>query len=64
MIESNFYVLSHMRPHKAQRSKRRAYLENTLAQLTQYHKTAPRLKRPVIFRLIANYNKLLEKIGA
>jgi hypothetical protein len=60
--ESNFYILSHMRPPRAKRSKRIAYLENTLAQLAQYHKVAPRLKQPVIFRLIVRYETLINKI--
>jgi hypothetical protein len=62
MIESNFYILSHMRPLQAQRSKRIAHLEHTLAQLAQYHKVAPVLKRPIIFRLIVNYENLINKV--
>lgn len=60
--ESNFYILSHMRPPQAKRSKRIVHLENTLAQLELYHKLAPRLKRPVIFRLIVRYETLINKI--
>lgn len=62
MIDSNFYVLSTVRLKPSEREQRIQRLENTLAQLRQYHKTARALKRPVIFRLIVNYESLLEKV--
>jgi hypothetical protein len=63
MIESNFYILSHMHPLQAQRSKRIAHLEHTLAQLAQYHTVAPVLKRKKIFMLITKYQEFISKIS-
>ena len=62
MIESNFYILSTLRLKPSDQERRLKRLENTLAQLRQYHKVARPLKRPVVFRLIVNYESLVERI--
>ena len=62
IAESNYYKLSHMRPAKAQRSKKLVYLENTLAQLQQYHQVCKPLKRPVIFKLMTKYQTLITRV--
>ena len=62
MQESNFYVLSHVRLRKTEQQKRVEYLQNTLAQLKQYHKVAPVFKRQIIFLLMAKYENLINSI--
>ena len=61
MIESNYYILAHAKVKPRERSKRLAHLENTLAQLQQYHKVAPKFKRVRVFWLIVKYQDLLDK---
>ena len=62
MIVSNFYILQSSRVSKRESDKRIAYLQNTLAQLQEYHNVCKPLKRPIVLRLIANYKNLIEKL--
>jgi hypothetical protein len=60
VTESNFYVLRTTRLKPNAQAKRLKHLEDTLAQLAQYHKVCKPLKRPLILRLMANYENLIK----
>jgi len=63
MIDSNFYILRTARLKPREKARRLKHLENTLAALAQYHKVCKPLKRPIIFRLMVNYETLLNSKG-
>jgi hypothetical protein len=60
IAESNFYVLRTVRLKTGAQAKRLKHLENTLAQLQQYHKVCKPLKRVIVLRLMANYENLIK----
>lgn len=61
MIISNFELLTHYKLSRSEQEKRVKHLENALRELTQYHKVCKPLKRRTVFRLMVQYETLLEK---